>query len=247
MAFDWSYFFKAFPQLFSYIPSTLFMAFLAMALAVILGIIVALLQASSITFVRNIAKIYVSIFRGIPTLVQLFIVYYGLPQIFPVFKGVPALMTAICGLGIKQSAYLAEIFRAAINSVDQGQIEAGLALNIKYPKLLIHVVMPQAVINAIPATSNTFISLLKETSLAFTLGITELFAQGKMLAGASFKYFETYVAVGLVYWLLIVVITWGQHLIEKSLNKPYRRFVHVPNSSTRFIRNPGKQANLETH
>ena len=86
--------------------------------------------------------------------------------------------------------------------------------------------LPQATLNALPATGNTFISLLKETSLAFTLGITELFGNAKMIAGESFRYFETYLAVGLLYWIMIVVYTWVQKQFEKELEIPYRRDLH---------------------
>lgn len=247
MKFDTVYFLKVFPQLLGYIPTTLLMAIVAMIIATILGGIIVLLQTSAIKPIKALAGLYISIFRGIPTLVQLFIVYYGLPQIFPVLKGLPALFIAICGLGIKQSAYLAEIFRAAITSVDHGQIEAGLSLNISRHKLFTHIVLPQAAVNALPATGNTFVSLLKETSLAFTLGITEMFAQGKMLAGASFKYFETYVAVGIVYWLLIVIYTWLQRRLEALLSRPYRREHYVANKSPRPIRNNRKETSIEAH
>ncbi|MFT9452615.1 amino acid ABC transporter permease, partial [Liquorilactobacillus ghanensis] len=156
-------------------------------------------------------------------LVLLFIVYYGLPEIYPVLRGIPAIVATIGGLGIKESAYLIEIFRAAINSVDSGQVEAGESLNISYSKIFFHIILPQAALNALPATGNTFVSLLKETSLAFVLGVTELFAEGKLLASASLKFFEVYVAVGIIYWLLIIVYSWFQNKLEKHLNLPYRR------------------------
>ena len=144
------------------------------------------------------------------------LIFYGLPQLFPAFKGMSALTAALIGLGLKEAAYLSEIFRAAINSIDKGQIEAGEALNIPAWKVFLHVILPQATLNALPATGNTFISLLKETSLAFTLGITELFGNAKMIAGESFRYFETYLAVGLLYWIMIVVYTWVQKINLKK-------------------------------
>ncbi|WEV54679.1 amino acid ABC transporter permease [Leuconostocaceae bacterium ESL0723] len=222
MNFDWKYFIDAFPALAKYIPVTLLLAVLAMALAIILGGLITLLQFSHYRPLRWFAAVYVSFFRGMPALVQLFLIYYGLPQLFPIFKGLPALMATVIGLGFKQSAYLSEVFRAAVNSVDKGQVEAGWALHIKSFKIFRYVVLPQAFINALPATGNTFVGLLKETSLAFTLGITEIFAEGKMLAGDSFKYFETYLAVGLTYWALIIVYSWAQSGVERLLTRPYR-------------------------
>lgn len=126
MKFDFSYFISLFGQLLPFVPVTLLMAVVSMALAIVLGLAITLLELSKIRALRLFAKFYVSLFRGMPTLVQLFIVYYGLPQIFPALRGIPAMLAALVGLGFKESSYLAEIFRAAIGSVDEGQIEAGV-------------------------------------------------------------------------------------------------------------------------
>ncbi|MFC3932824.1 amino acid ABC transporter permease [Streptococcus dentapri] len=223
MNFNWEYFFELFLKLPRYIPVTILIALLSMVVAVLLGAIMTWLQLSGNRWLRYFANAYVSLFRGMPTLVQLFLIFYGLPQLFPFFQGMTALSAAIGGLGLKQSAYLAEIFRAAVNSVDKGQVEAGKSLNIPNWKIFLHVILPQATLNALPATGNTFVSLLKETSLVFTLGITELFSHSKMLAGESLRYFETYLAVGLLYWIMIIIYTWLQHFIERDLAAPYRR------------------------
>ncbi|KRL05336.1 amino acid ABC transporter permease [Liquorilactobacillus oeni] len=247
MNFSWQYFIKIFLQLPAYLPITLVMAVFAMLLAVLLGMIITSLQLTAFPFLKWFANIYVSLFRGMPTLVQLFLIYYGLPQLFPSLRGVPALLAAIAGLGFKESAYLAEIFRAAFASVDVGQIEAGQSLNIPRFTLFRHVIFPQAALNALPATGNTFVSLLKETSLAFTLGLTELFGEGKMLAGESFRYFETYLAVGILYWILIIIYTWLQGLAERALGKPYRRDLDGANRVERSFGQFGKETDFETH
>ncbi|KRK97460.1 abc-type amino acid transport system, permease component [Secundilactobacillus odoratitofui DSM 19909 = JCM 15043] len=225
MTFSWSYFIGLFPQLIKYIPLTLIMAVVAMLISVVLGGLLTLVQLYAARPFQLLVKLYVSFFRGIPTLVLLFIVYYGLPEISPVFKGVSALTAAIAGLGVKESAYLIEIFRAGIASVDQGQIEAGEALNFSFVRIFTSIVLPQAALNALPATGNTFVSLLKETSLAFALGVTEIFADGKLLASASLRFFEVYVAVGLIYWVMIIIYTWLQKRVEERLSRPYRRVV----------------------
>lgn len=225
MNFSWQYFFELFLKLPAYIPVTIFIAMASMLLAILVGALMTWFQLSNQKTLRYFANVYISLFRGMPTLVQLFLIFYGLPQLFPAFQGMTAITSAVVGLGLKQSAYLAEIFRAAVNSVDKGQIEAGQALNIPGWKIFLHVIFPQATLNALPATGNTFVSLLKETSLVFTLGIIELFAHAKMIAGGSLRYFETYLAIGLLYWLMIVIYTWIQHLFERDLTAPYRRSV----------------------
>ena len=225
MNFSWQYFFELFLKLPAYIPVTIFIAMASMLLAILVGALMTWFQLSNQKTLRYFANVYISLFRGMPTLVQLFLIFYGLLQLFPAFQGMTAITSAVVGLGLKQSAYLAEIFRAAVNSVDKGQIETGQALNILGWKIFLHVILPQATLNALPATGNTFVSLLKETSLVFTLGIIELFAHAKMIAGGSLRYFETYLAIGLLYWLMIVIYTWIQHLFERDLTAPYRRSV----------------------
>lgn len=225
MNFSWQYFFELFLKLPAYIPVTIFIAMASMLLAILVGALMTWFQLSNQKTLRYFANVYISLFRGMPTLVQLFLIFYGLPQLFPAFQGMTAITSAVVGLGLKQSAYLAEIFRAAVNSVDKGQIEAGQALNILGWKIFLYVILPKATLNALPATGNTFVSLLKETSLVFTLGIIELFAHAKMIAGGSLRYFETYLAIGLLYWLMIVIYTWIQHLFERDLTAPYRRSV----------------------
>jgi len=218
---DFGYFVEIFPALLKLIPFTLFLAVISMVFSVIGGLILALITRSNIPVLKQLATIYISFFRAIPTLVQLFLIYYGLPQIFPALTGMTAVTAAILGLSLKQSAFLAEIFRAALNSVEKGQVEACLSVGMTKAQALRRVVLPQATRNAIPASSNVFIGLIKETSLAFTLGIVELFAQGKILAASSLKFFETYLALALLYWILIIIVTLIQQVIEKRMEKPY--------------------------
>ncbi|MFD1125004.1 amino acid ABC transporter permease [Lentilactobacillus raoultii] len=245
MKFDWGYFFNLFPQLIKYVPLTLLMAVFAMIISVLVGGILTLAYLYAVKPLKWLVKLYVSFFRGIPTLVLLFIVYYGFPEIIPIFKGVPALTAAIVGLGIKESAYLIEIFRAGISSVDQGQIEAGESLNFSYSRIFLSIILPQAALNALPATGNTFVSLLKETSLAFALGVTEIFADGKLLASASLRFFEVYVAVGLIYWVLIIIYSWMQKLVENALEAPYRRIANGIDKNQKSIGNTWRQTSVK--
>lgn len=204
-----------------FIPLTLFLAVISMVIAIFGGLILALILRSNIPVLKQLAIVYVSFFRAIPTLVQLFLIYYGLPQIFPAMTAMTAITAAIIGLSLKNAAYLAEIFRAALGSVDKGQIEACLTVGMTKVQAYRRVVLPQATRNAVPATGNTFIGVIKETSLAFTLGVVELFAQGKILAAESLRFFETYLALALLYWILIIIYTFIQQAFEKRLEKPY--------------------------
>ncbi|AEP93019.1 ABC transporter permease [Bacillus subtilis subsp. subtilis] len=219
---DWEFMISAFPTLIQALPITLFMAIAAMIFAIIGGLILALITKNKIPVLHQLSKLYISFFRGVPTLVQLFLIYYGLPQLFPEMSKMTALTAAIIGLSLKNAAYLAEIFRAALNSVDDGQLEACLSVGMTKFQAYRRIILPQAIRNAIPATGNTFIGLLKETSLAFTLGVMEMFAQGKMYASGNLKYFETYLAVAIVYWVLTIIYSILQDLFERAMSKPYR-------------------------
>ncbi|MEC1593550.1 amino acid ABC transporter permease [Bacillus spizizenii] len=219
---DWEFMISAFPTLIQALPITLFMAIAAMVFAIIGGLILALITKNKIPVLHQLSKLYISFFRGVPTLVQLFLIYYGLPQLFPEMSKMTALTAAIFGLSLKNAAYLAEIFRAALNSVDDGQLEACLSVGMTKLQAYRRIILPQAIRNAIPATGNTFIGLLKETSLAFTLGVMEMFAQGKMYASGNLKYFETYLAVAIVYWVLTIIYSILQDMFERAISKPYR-------------------------
>jgi putative amino-acid transport system permease protein len=218
---DFGYLVDILPELLTFIPLTLFLAVISMFFSIIGGLILALITRSNIPVLKQLATIYISFFRSIPTLVQLFLIYYGLPQIFPAISTMNAITAAILGLSLKQSAFLAEIFRAALNSVDKGQVEACLSVGMTKAQAFRRIVLPQAMRNAIPATSNIFIGLIKETSLAFTLGVVELFAKGKILAAGSLKFFETYLALALLYWFMVILFTMIQQVIEKRMEKPY--------------------------
>lgn len=223
MGFDPQHFLLAFPRLLEFLPTTLVLAVVSMAIGIVLGLVLAVVRHSRVPVLDQLAQIYISFFRGIPTLVQLFLVYFGLPTLFPALSAMDAVTAAILGLSLKQSAYLAEIFRAGLYSVDRGQFEAGLASGMSTATVYRRYVLPQAAYNALPATGNIFIGLIKETSVVFTLGITEMFASAQMLAAETFRYFETYLAVGIVYWGVVVLASHLLALLERRLGQPYVR------------------------
>lgn len=223
MNMDFPYMLEILPEVASYIPTTLVLAFVSMFFAVVIGLIVAFGRRSKNKIISSISATYISVFRGVPTVVQLFIIYFGLPQLFPSMSNLSAMSAAIIGLSFKEASYLAEIFRAALDSVDSGQIEAGLSVGMKSWKIYQTVVIPQAVVNAVPGTLNVFISLVKESSIVFTLEVAEVFASAKLIASSSMLYFETYVVVGFICWVIIVVISWLQGKLERKIAVPYKR------------------------
>src|SRR5690625_7599755 len=167
-----------------------------MAIAITIGVILAIILVNKVPVLLQMAKVYISFFRGTPVLVQLLMIYFGLPQLFPALNSLGAGTAAIIAFSLNTSSYLAEIFRAGLESVDRGQAEASMSVGMSYPQALRGIILPQAIRNAIPATGNMIIGLTKNSYLAFTIGVTELLVQGKMLASENLRFFEAYLAVG---------------------------------------------------
>ncbi|AMB99829.1 amino acid permease [Aerococcus urinaehominis] len=220
---DVNYMLEIIPSILSYFPVTLLLGIVCFFFSVLIGFLVALLRLSQNKLLSGLAAVYISFFRGVPTVVQLFLIYFGLPQIFAGFANVNGLTAAIIAFSIKESSYLAEIFRAALNSVDKGQVEAGLSVGMSASNIYREIILPQAVVNALPGAWNVFISLFKETSIVFTIGIVEMFAQARLLASSSTLFFETYLVVGLIYWVIVIFLSWLQIRLENTLMKPYVR------------------------
>lgn len=222
MAFDGKYFVEVMPQLMSAIPITIFLTLISMVLAIFIALILAVVMIEKPKIIYQISQIYISFFRAVPTLVQLFLFYYGVPQLITPLVNVSPIITVIIGLSFKQAAFLSEIFRAALLSVDKGQKEAALSIGLNSLQTFKRIILPQAFRNALPGLGNTIITTLKETSLAFTLGVIEMFAQGKIIAATTFKYMETYLALAIIYWVMVVFYTYLQNKLEAMIDKPYK-------------------------
>lgn len=223
MRFDFSFFISVFPELIPQLSLTLFLTVLSMIISIVVALIFSLLSLQKNSLLRNVLDIIISFFRAVPTLVQLFIFYYGLPQLIPFFTNMTPITAVIIGLGLKQASFLSEIFRAAIISVDEGQLEAAAIIGLTKKQTFTRIVAPQAFRNALPGLGNTIITTFKETSLAFTLGVVELLAEGQIIAASSFKYMETYLALALIYWLIVIAYTALQNKLEERINRPYVR------------------------
>lgn len=222
MNFDFHFMLEAFPTLLSYLPVTLFLAITSMIIASVMGIGLAMIIRSRLIVLTHLAEIYISFFRSVPTLVTLFIFYFGIPQLFPGVSMMSAIAATIIALSFKTAANLAEEFRGAMSSVDKGQMEACLSVGLTRWQGFRRVILPQAFRVAVPGMSNYLVMLIKESSLAFTVGVTDIFAQTKILASNSFRFLESYLAVALIYWVVTILLTLLQKRIEHRLNSPYQ-------------------------
>ncbi|MGH2066389.1 amino acid ABC transporter permease, partial [Aerococcus sp. L_4] len=223
MTFDFAYMMEILPDLLGYLPITLYLTLASMAIAVIIGGLFSVVLVNKVPVLTQIIQVIMSFFRGTPPIVQLLLIYFGLPQILPIATGMSAETASILTFSLNTAAYLAEVFRAALVSVDEGQVEAAMTVGLTYGQTLRGIILPQAVRNAIPGTGNTFVGLLKNSSLAFTIGVVELLAQGKLFASNSLKFFEAYFAVALIYWALTILYSLLQNWYEKRLAVPYTR------------------------
>ena len=170
----------------------------AVFMGVLLGTVVAILKMSKSKIVRFFITVYIEVIRGTPILLQLFIFVFALPQVMPIFKLTTPQWVAVA-LSINSSAYVSEIIRSGIQSVDKGQTEAARSLGLSEGQTMLRIILPQAVRNILPTLANEFIMMLKETSLASTFFIGDLMTKYKTIQGATFIAFETLLIIGLVY------------------------------------------------
>lgn len=194
------------------IPLTL--ASFTLGLAIALGI--ALMRLSPNRILSGFARGYVSIIRGTPLLVQLFVIFYGLPALGLV---VPPWPSAIIAFSLNVGGYAAEVIRAAILSVPTGQWEAAYMVGMQRRQTLIRVILPQAARVSVPPLSNTFISLVKDTSLASLTLVTEMFRVAQQIAASTSEFMALYIEAALIYWLICSVLSVAQDRIEKRLDR----------------------------
>lgn len=196
------------------IPLTLISFVVGLALA----IAVALVRVAKVPVIQRIAQFYVWVFRGTPLLVQLFVIFFGLPSVGIV---VPAFPSAIIAFSLNVGAYASETLRGAILAVPKGQIEAGLTTNLNYLTIIRLIVLPQAFRSAFPALFNTFISLVKDTSLAANITVAEMFMAAQRIVATTYEPLVLYCEVGLIYLAFCTVLTWLQGICERQLAKRF--------------------------
>ena len=199
---------------------TVLFAAVSMVLGLILGFSVAVVRVTKVPVVSQIAAVYVSAFRGTPLLVQIFVLYYGLPSVGIEFTPVTA---GILALTLNVAAYLSESMRGAILGIDKGQWEAGLSVGLTWGQTLWNIITPQALRLAVPSLSNSLISLIKDTSLISVITVTELMLATKEVIAETFQPLPLYLAAAGIYWLLSALFERVQKALENRLTAPLRR------------------------
>jgi L-cystine transport system substrate-binding protein/L-cystine transport system permease protein len=198
------------------ITMTIPLTIITFAIGLVLALVVALARLSSNVVLSNIARFYISVIRGTPLLVQLFIVFFALPELGVKIDPFPA---AVIAFSLNVGGYAAEIIRSAIQSIPKGQWEAAETIGLNYVGSLRRIILPQATRVAVPPLSNTLISLVKDTSLASTILVTELLRQAQIIAAPTFEFFALYGTAAVYYWVICLVLSFGQSRLERRLER----------------------------
>ena len=187
---------------------------IAFSLALVIAVVMALIQFANVRVMKHLARFYIWIFRGTPLLVQLFVVFYGLPNIGILIDPFPA---AVLVFSLNEGAYCAESIRAALEAVPTGQMEAGYCAGMSYMQIMRRIVLPQAMRTAFPPLSNSLIAMVKDTSLAANITVTEMFMVTQRIVARTYEPLVLYIEVGLIYLLFSTVLTGLQRAGEKKL------------------------------
>lgn len=205
MVLDFSIIPGIMPALMAGARMTIELAVIAVAIGLVIGSFVGIARVSGNRMVKIIAGIYVDFIRGTPLLVQLFLVYFGLPTL--IRRPVPAFAAAIAAMGVNSGAYVAEIVRAGIQSIDRGQTEAARSLGLTSGQTMRHIIFPQAFRRIIPPLGNEFIAMLKDSSLVSVIALEDLLRKGQVVITRTFRPFEVYTVVALIYLVMTLVIS----------------------------------------
>jgi cystine transport system permease protein len=204
------------PLLGAMVTATIPLTVISFVLGLVLALVIALMRLSKVRLVSGLARGYISLIRGTPLLLQLFMIYYGLPSLGVRFD---PFLAAVIAFTLNVAGYAAEVIRSAILAVPKGQWEAASTIGMGYTTTLRRVVLPQATRTAIPPLSNTLISLVKDTSLASTIQVTEVMRVAQEYAAPSFQFFALYGVAAVYYWVVCLGLSFGQTRLEERQNR----------------------------
>lgn len=188
---------------------------ISFSIAMVIATVVALIQFANVKVLKPLARFYIWVIRGTPLLVQLFVVFYGLPRVGILIDPFPA---AVIVFSINEGAYSAEIIRAALEAVPSGQLEAGYCVGMNYLQTIRRIILPQALRTAFPPLSNSLIAMVKDTSLAANITVTEMFMVTQRIVARTYEPLALYIEVGLIYLIFSTVLTKLQRMGENKLN-----------------------------
>ena len=206
----------ALPTLLKGMGVTLEVTVISLIIAMFIGLVLGVFSITKSKILRTISTAFVDIIRGTPLLVQILFIYFGLPSVIDI--NLTAFAAGVIAITLNAAAYLVEIFRAGINSIDKGQMEAGRTIGFSYSETMRLIILPQAIRRMIPAFVNQFIVSIKDTSLLSAIGVAELTLSGQSIYAANFRAFEILFAVGVLYFIIIYSLTLFSRWLERRLD-----------------------------
>ena len=189
---------------------------ISFSIAMVIAVITAVIQIAKVPVLKSLARFYIWVVRGTPLLVQLYVVFYGLPNLGILIDPFPS---AIIVFAINEGAYCAETVRGSLESIPKEQMEAGRCLGLSFVKTMRYIIFPQALRSAFPSLSNSLISMVKDTSLAANITVMEMFMVTQRIASRYYEHLALYIEVALIYLLFCTVLTKVQAVVEKKLSK----------------------------
>lgn len=224
---NYEFMLNSFEKILSALPVTLNISIVTMIFSLILSFFVAMVRINKVKIISRLATVYVSFIRGTPLLVQIYLSYYGIPKFLNHMNvrfgwtlnvnNVPVIVFVYIAFILNMSAYMSETFRAAILSVEKGQMEAAISIGMSKWQAMRRIILPQAFVIALPNFGNSFISLLKDTSLAFVVSVVELMGKAKIVGAAGLNFFEVYIVVALIYWAVCIIVERFLIILEKKI------------------------------
>ncbi|GED70391.1 arginine transport system permease protein ArtQ [Brevibacillus reuszeri] len=205
------------PFIFEGIKVTLLVTLLSVVLGFIWGSILALIKISKFGPLNWLAVAYTSVFRGTPLILQLTFVYFATPQLTG--YNISQLEAAVLTFTLNSAAYISETIRGGILAVDKGQWEAAKALGIPYRRMMLDIILPQGIKNILPALVNETIALLKESALVSTIGLADILQNANVVKGAIYRYFEPYLIAGVLYYVMVMFLTWIARVVERRMRR----------------------------
>ena len=213
-----------FNQIVPYIPfilegivATLKFVSISIIVGFLLGTLLAICKITKVPLLKWIADAYTSIFRGTPLILQLMIIYFAVPQLTGL--DITAFVSAVLAFGLNSAAYVSEIIRAGIMAVDKGQTEAAEALGVPYKSMMLNIILPQAFKNILPALMNEFITLTKESAIVSTIGYLDLMRRAQIVGADIYRNFEPLLFAGLIYWVMVFILTKIGGLVERRMRQ----------------------------
>jgi polar amino acid transport system permease protein len=222
--FDMLLIFERVPPILEYLPITLYIATFSMVISLAIAFLAAIVKVKQLPVLRHIVNVYVSFTRGTPIVIQLYATLYGIPMALKslgvdtgFINEIPRITFALVALALNDAAYSSEAIRAAIQAVDKGQIEAAHSIGMSTWQTLRRIIIPESLVIALPSLGNAYISMIKGTSLVFTVSVVEMTRKGQLIAQIDYRYFEMYVTLAIIYWVITFIVSKLLNIWERFL------------------------------